>query len=271
MIIPHLSHWFACCNTLAKRKYEQLRNYRHVFWEDLCCFRVDFRAWRWSWVLLCSSSVNPFDLYEILVFICLSNIFMCWQVVFQLHVIFPLNLLIIIYRLRGVSRFANVHHHGLCRFCTVRYTCYRICFWTFYFGLKGMITAWSVGSYGNNTLVICCPAPGHPKSAVVGTSPPDNKSRGCCHHSRPTAVNPDYNMTKQLRIKCIYEKICSNSPPNWAMSLICLYCDVMHLSLMTGAAFAKLYEFINTGHWQQFGWCSVYLYTKNFASTSAIK
>ena len=34
----------------------------------------------------------------------------------------------------------------------------------------------SVGSYGNNTLVICCPAPGRPKSAARVTSPPDNKS-----------------------------------------------------------------------------------------------
>ena len=55
----------------------------------------------------------------------------------------------------------------------------------------------SGGSYGNNTRVICCPAPGCPESAARGTSPPDNKSRGCCcRNSRPTVINPDYNMTK---------------------------------------------------------------------------
>ena len=35
----------------------------------------------------------------------------------------------------------------------------------------------SGGSYGNNTRVICWPAPGRPESAARGTSPPDNKSR----------------------------------------------------------------------------------------------
>ena len=65
----------------------------------------------------------------------------------------------------------------------------------------------SVGSYGNNTRVICCPAPGRPESAARGTSPPDNKSRGCCcRNSRPTVINPDYNMTKQRYITRIYDK-----------------------------------------------------------------
>ena len=59
----------------------------------------------------------------------------------------------------------------------------------------------SGGSYGNNTRVICCPAPGRPESTARGTSPPDNKSRGCCcRNSRPTVINPDYNMTKQRYI-----------------------------------------------------------------------
>ena len=90
----------------------------------------------------------------------------------------------------------------------------------------------SVGSYGNNTRVICCPAPGHPESAARGTSLPDNKSRGCCcRNSRPTVINPDYNMTKQ---RCIYDKIHPKPPPNLATSPTCLHCDVTHLSLTTG-------------------------------------
>ena len=35
----------------------------------------------------------------------------------------------------------------------------------------------------------------------------DNKSQGCCcRNSRPTVINPDYNMTKQICIKRIYDK-----------------------------------------------------------------
>ena len=91
------------------------------------------------------------------------------------------------------------------------------------------------GSYGNNTRVICCPAPGRPESAARGTSPPDNKSRGCCcRNSRPTVINPDYNMTKQRCMKLIYDKIHPKSPPNLATSPNCLHCDVTHLSLTTG-------------------------------------
>ena len=83
--------------------------------------------------------------------------------------------------------------------------------------------------------VICCPAPGRPESAARGTSPPDNKSRGCCcRNSRPTVINPDYNMTKQRCMKRIYDKIRSKSPPNRATSPTCLHCDVTHLSLTTG-------------------------------------
>ena len=93
----------------------------------------------------------------------------------------------------------------------------------------------SGGSYGNNTRVICCPAPGRPESAARGTSPPDNKSRGCCcRNSLPTVINPDYNMTKQRCMKRIYEKIHPKSPPNLATSPTCLHCDVTHLSLTTG-------------------------------------
>ena len=92
----------------------------------------------------------------------------------------------------------------------------------------------SGGSYGNNTQVICCPAPGRPESAARGTSPPDNKSQGCCGNSRPTVINPDYNMTKQRCMKRIYDKIRPKSPPNGATSPTCLHCDVTHLSLTTG-------------------------------------
>ena len=41
-------------------------------------------------------------------------------------------------------------------------------------------------------------------------------------------------MTKQLCMKRIYSKIRSKSPPNRALSPVCLHCDVMHLSLTTG-------------------------------------
>ena len=93
----------------------------------------------------------------------------------------------------------------------------------------------SGGSYGNNTRVICCPAPGRPSSCALGTSPPDNKSRGCCcRNSLPTVINPDYNMTKQRCMKRIYDKIRPKSPPNRATSSTCLHCDVTHLSLTTG-------------------------------------
>ena len=93
----------------------------------------------------------------------------------------------------------------------------------------------SGGSYGNNFRVICCPASGRPKSAARETSPPDNKSRGCCcRNSRPTVINPDYNMNKQRDITRIYDKIRSKSPPNRATSPTCLHCDVTHLSLTTG-------------------------------------
>ena len=93
----------------------------------------------------------------------------------------------------------------------------------------------SGGSYGNNTRVICCPAPGRPESTARGTSPPDNKSLGCCcRNSWPTVINPDYNMTKQRYSTCIYDKIHSKSPPNRATSPTCLHCDVTHHSLTTG-------------------------------------
>ena len=110
-------------------------------------------------------------------------------------------------------------------------TCLVGVFWVF------QLRDWSRsgGSYGNNTRVICCPAPGRPESAARGTSPPDNKSRGCCcRNSRPTVINPDYNMTKQRCMKRIYDKIRPKSPPNRATSPTCLHCDVTHLSLTTG-------------------------------------
>ena len=93
----------------------------------------------------------------------------------------------------------------------------------------------SGGSYGNNARAICCPAPGRPESAARGSSPPGNKSRGCCcRNSRPTVINPNYNMTKQRYITYIYDKIRSKSPPNRATSPTRPHCDVTHLSLTTG-------------------------------------
>ena len=101
--------------------------------------------------------------------------------------------------------------------------------------MGGCSRDWSrlIGSYGNNTLVIWCPALERPKSAARGTCPQDNKSWGCCRRNfRPTVINPDYTMTKQRCIKCIYDKMCS--PPNRAMSPTCLHCDVTHPSVTTG-------------------------------------
>ena len=80
----------------------------------------------------------------------------------------------------------------------------------------------SVGSYGNNTRVICCPMSGRPASAGC-----------CCRNSRPTVINPDYNMTKQFCINRICDKIRSKLPPNRATSPTCLHCDVTHISLTT--------------------------------------
>ena len=92
---------------------------------------------------------------------------------------------------------------------------------------------WSI--YTTILCLICCPAPGRPESAARGTSSPDNKSRGCCcRNSRPTVINPDYNMTKRCCMKRIYDKIHPKSPPNLATSPTCLHCDVTHLSLTTG-------------------------------------
>ena len=73
----------------------------------------------------------------------------------------------------------------------------------------------------------------HPRAR--GTSLPNNKSRGCCcRNSRPTVINPDYNMTKQRFMKRIYDKIRSKSPPNRATSPTCLHSDVTHLSVTVG-------------------------------------
>ena len=75
----------------------------------------------------------------------------------------------------------------------------------------GCLRDWSRlgGSYGNNTRVICCPAPGRLESAA-------------------------YNMTKQRCMKRIYDKIHPKSTPNLATSPTCLHCDATHLSLTTG-------------------------------------
>ena len=61
----------------------------------------------------------------------------------------------------------------------------------------------------------------------------DNWSRGCrCRNSRQIVINPDYNMTKQLCMKRIYDLIRSISPPNRAPSPTCLH--VTHLSFSSG-------------------------------------
>ena len=63
-----------------------------------------------------------------------------------------------------------------------------------------------VGSYGNNTRVICWPAQGRPEIATCQK----NKSRGCCcRNSRPTVFIPYRNMIKQ-RINVFTTKILSN-------------------------------------------------------------
>ena len=69
----------------------------------------------------------------------------------------------------------------------------------------------------------------------VPRAPPDNKSRVCCcRNFRQNVINSDYDMTKQLCMKCIYDKICSNSQPNWVPLPTCLKCDVTNLSLTAG-------------------------------------
>ena len=94
----------------------------------------------------------------------------------------------------------------------------------------------------------------HPSDLLLGagTSPPDNKSWGCCcHNSRPTMIDPDYDMTKQLRTKFIYNKIHSKSLPNQATLPTCLHCDVTHLSLMTGVVALHI-------PWWRVGGCEEY-------------
>ena len=73
----------------------------------------------------------------------------------------------------------------------------------------------------------------------------DNKSwECCCHNSLPSMINPDYNMTKQLCIKYIYEKIHLKSPPNQVTSPTWLDCDVTHFSLMTGVVASHIDPFV---------------------------
>ena len=94
--------------------------------------------------------------------------------------------------------------------------------------IKGLIM---VGreSYSNKTLVICCLVQGHPESAAWGTSPPNNKSEGrCCHNSWLTVINSNYNMTKHVCIKLIYDKIPSKSLLNQATLPTCLLSDITH-------------------------------------------
>ena len=75
----------------------------------------------------------------------------------------------------------------------------------------------------------------HPSDLLSGAGTSrERSSRCCCRNSRPTVINPDYNMTKQRCMKRIYDKIHPKSPPNIATSPTCLHCDVTHLSLTTG-------------------------------------
>ena len=101
------------------------------------------------------------------------------------------------------------------------------------YGLKGLITVGRELQQQHPSDLLS--AAGRPESAAQGTSLPDNKSQGCCcRNSRPTVINPDYNMTKQRCMKSIYDKIHPKSPPNLATSPTCLHCDVTHFSLTTG-------------------------------------
>ena len=93
----------------------------------------------------------------------------------------------------------------------------------------------SGGSYSNSTWVICCLVPGRPESAAQGKSPLDNKLLRCCwRNSQPTVINPNYNITKQLCMKHISDKICSKAAPNRAPSPTCLSFDITHTCLTTG-------------------------------------
>ena len=53
-----------------------------------------------------------------------------------------------------------------------------------------------------------------------------------CRDVPRAQISPDYNMIKQLRIKCIYDKIHSRCEPNRATSPTRLRCDVTHTCLM---------------------------------------
>ena len=94
----------------------------------------------------------------------------------------------------------------------------------------------SGGSYGNNTRVICCPAPGRPESAARGTS-----RRRTTNHEGVVAVTPDrpwsipiITWLNNVILHVFTTKKRSKSPPNRATSPTCLHCDVTHLSLTTG-------------------------------------
>ena len=97
---------------------------------------------------------------------------------------------------------------------------------------KGLIT---VGRKLLWFVVICCPPGPSLELRSRDVPAPDNKSLGCCcRNSRPTVINPDYNMNKQRYIPPIYDKIRSRPPPIRATSPTCLHSDVTHLSLTTG-------------------------------------
>ena len=73
--------------------------------------------------------------------------------------------------------------------------------------------------------VIFCPGQGPTEQQITRVLLPS---------SRPTVINPDDNMNKQLCIKRTYDKTRSQPSPNQTTSPTCLHCDVTHLSLPTG-------------------------------------
>ena len=114
---------------------------------------------------------------------------------------------------------------GEARLCKYHYFC-EYFYWNdcwYYMLFKGLIT---VGRELRQQ---------HPSDLLSGAGMSrERSSRCCCRNSRPTVINPDYNMTKQRCMKRIYDKIHPKSPPNLATSPTCLHCDVTHLSLTTG-------------------------------------
>ena len=75
---------------------------------------------------------------------------------------------------------------------------------------------------------------------------------GCCWcNSWITAINPNYNITKQLFIKCIYDNISSKSVWNRTMLPACPHFGVTHLSLMKGVIALHILSWNHIKLWGQ--------------------